>query len=53
MDRQPSWPVLGLLSGCGGGGGGLLSGVQASDGGKVLNIYVIWRLSQFFSDFSG
>lgn len=32
--------VLGLLSGCGGGGGGLLSGVQASDGGKVLNIYV-------------
>lgn len=32
--------VLGLLSGCGGGSGGLLSGVQASDGGKVLNIYV-------------
>ena len=33
--------VLGLLSGCGGGGGsGLLDGVQASDGGKVLNIYV-------------
>ena len=33
--------ALGLLSGCGGGGGGgLLSGVQASDGGKVLNIYV-------------
>ena len=33
--------ALGLLSGCGGGGsGGLLSGTQASDGGKVLNIYV-------------
>ena len=33
--------VLGLLSGCGGGGGsGLLDGVQASDGGKIINIYV-------------
>ena len=32
--------MFGLLSGCGSGGGDLLSGVQASDGGKVLNIYV-------------
>ena len=33
--------TLTLLSSCGGGGsGGLLSGTQASDGGKVLNIYV-------------
>lgn len=33
--------ALGLLSGCGGGGiAGLLSSVQAGDGGKILNIYV-------------
>ena len=32
--------MFGLLSGCGSGEGDLLSGVQASDGGKVLNIYV-------------
>ncbi|MCI8911027.1 MAG: hypothetical protein HFG09_10185, partial [Oscillibacter sp.] len=32
--------ILGLLSGCGSGGSGLLSDIQASDGGKVLNIYV-------------